>query len=373
MEAPSLSLSDDQQLAWLALMRAPNTGPRTLNPLLADTPDPQALFRHPPTQAPEQLRQYLRSPDWHSAEQDLAWLKSGNNHLLPITHADYPSLLQDLADPPPLLYLKGDPELLHLPQLGMVGSRNATRSAIQSAHQFAAFLAANGIAITSGMALGIDGAGHEGALQVQGKTLAVVGTGLDRIYPAKHRDLAHRIAEHGLLVSEFPPGTPPLPGHFPRRNRLIAALSVGVLVVEAALKSGSLITARLAAELGREVFAMPGSIHNPLSRGCHALIRDGAKLVETGEHIVEELAAGLGQLTANQSSEEPEETSTTLDAEHAELLDNMGYDPVSTDDLVARSRFSAAEVSSMLLLLELEGHVSSEQGGMFTRIGKLPL
>ena len=254
----------------------------------------------------------------------------------------------------------------------MVGSRHATRGGLDNARRFSRFLAQAGLCITSGLAKGVDAAAHQGALQ-GGTSIAVLGTGLDRVYPACNRDLAHELAEKGLLVSEFPPGTPPLRHNFPRRNRLIAALSLGTLVVEAALKSGSLITARLSAELGRDVFAIPGSIHNPLARGCHALIRDGAKLVESGDHIAEELASllhGSGAVDIEPMAEMTLERD--MDADHATLLECMGFDPVSVDQLVQRSPFSAAEISSMLLLLELQGHVSSETGGRFARLGNPP-
>jgi DNA processing protein len=361
---------EDSSLAWLALLRLPGCGPRTLIPLLTACPDAAELLRHPPAQVPDKLRNALRTPDWEQAEKDLRWLLDSGNQLLPLTSPHYPERLGELPDAPLALFLRGDPQWLQAPQIAVVGSRNATRGGLENAHRFSGFLSAAGITICSGLALGIDSAAHEGALQAPGSTVAVLGTGLDRVYPARHRDLAHRIAAQGLLVSEYPPGTPPLPQNFPRRNRIIAGLSLGTLVVEAALQSGSLITARLASELGREVFAIPGSIHNPMARGCHALIRDGAKLVETAEHIAEELASLLGGMPIpDASTHEDQASATGLDPDHVELLECMGFDPVSTDQLVTKSRFSAAEISSMLLLLELQGHVSSESGGLFTRLG----
>ena len=360
----------DSALAWLALLRLPGCGPRTLAPLLASCPDAAELLRHPPAQVPDKVRNALRNPDWDQAEQDLRWLVDSDNQLLPLTSPHYPELLRELPDAPLALFLRGDPHWLHTPQIAVVGSRSASRGGLENARRFSEFLSTVGITICSGLALGIDSAAHEGALQAQGSTVAVLGTGLDRVYPARHRDLAHRIAGQGLLVSEYPPGTPALPQNFPRRNRIIAGLSLGTLVVEAALQSGSLITARLASELGREVFAIPGSIHNPMARGCHALIRDGAKLVETAEHIAEELASQVGgTATPVLFAQEDTATEPGLEPDHAELLDCMGFDPVSTDQLVQKSRFSAAEISSMLLLLELQGHVSSEAGGLFTRLG----
>lgn len=367
------TLDEATEIAWLTLLNLEHVGPRTLNPLLENCPDPQQLLRHPPAEAGDALRQKLKSADLSKAEQDYVWLKANDCQLIPIGSALYPDALYALHDAPTALFVRGRHELLDMPQLAIVGSRNASRSGCDTTQQFARFLASHGITITSGLAMGVDGAAHQGALQGEGSTIAVLGTGLDRVYPARHRDLAHQIAEHGLLVSEFPPGTPPTPGNFPRRNRIIAGLSLGTLVVEAALKSGSLITARLSTELGREVFAIPGSIHNPLARGCHALIRDGAKLVESGEHIVEELGAQLGELARRSAPDEVDSESTkeAIDPDHQTLLDAMGNEPISTDELVINSGFRAEEVASMLLLLELQGHVLSESGGLFTRKARL--
>lgn len=365
-----MSAEPDSQRCWLGLIRAPGLGPATLLPWLQEGQDPCGLLASPP--AP--LRAALAEIPWQRVEQDLQWLGGARNHLVPIHSPDYPALLRDIADPPLALFVHGDPALLGLPQLAMVGSRNPTAGGRQTAHDFARYLGGAGLAITSGLAVGIDAAAHLGALDGGGVTLAVTGTGLDRVYPASHRELAHRIAERGALVSEFPPGTPPLPGNFPRRNRIISGLSVGTLVVEAALRSGSLITARQALEQGREVFAIPGSIHNPLARGCHALIRQGAKLVETAGDIAEELGSLLGGLSASGDAAPPPAPAaeTLADPEYRQLLDALGYDPVTVDGLVARTGFSAEAVSSMLLLLELEGHVSSSPGGFFVRNGNPP-
>ncbi len=363
----------DEAAAWCVLLRAPGIGCQTLNPLLAGGASAAALVARPPATVDAALRDYLREPDWAGAEADMRWLDAPRNALLTIADPAYPARLRELPNPPSALFLHGDPELLGLPQLAIVGSRSPSSGGRNNARAFAADLAAAGLVIGSGLASGIDAAAHEGALAVDGLTLAVTGTGLDRVYPARNRELAHRVAMNGLLVSEFPTGTPPLPANFPRRNRILAGLALGTLVVEAALQSGSLITARQAADAGREVFAIPGSIHNPLSRGCHQLIRSGAKLVETAAHVLEEIAPGLHGLALDTTpTAPPAEDSVTSDPAHATLLDAMGYDPVTTDQLVQRTGFPVAEVSSMLLLLEMQGHVSSAAGGMFTRVGKAP-
>lgn len=364
--------SEAELRAWLALLRAPDIGPRTLLPLLDQAPRPGTWFDMPPRAVPDRLRAYLRNPDWAGVDRDQAWLDETDRHLIAVDSERYPDLLRRLPDPPVALFVQGRVELLDLPQLAVVGSRNPTAGGRQTAQEFGRYLAAAGLAITSGLALGIDTAAHRGALQGRGTTIAVTGTGLARVYPASNRDLAHQIAVDGALVSEFPPDTPPKAAHFPRRNRLISGLSLGTLVVEAALKSGSLITARLALEQGREVFAVPGSIHNPLARGCHTLIREGAKLVETAQDIIEELAPLLGELSARIERDAPDSDSPAiaLDPDHRRLLEAMGHDPIAVDTLISRTGFLPEAVSSMLLLLELEGHVLSQSGGLFTRTGK---
>jgi DNA processing protein len=293
------------------------------------------------------------------------WLDSDAQHrVLCIGDSEYPAVLLQTADPPLLLYAQGRLELLQQRSLAIVGSRNASPQGVDNARSFAAHMSRQGWTIVSGLAFGIDGAAHEGGLAGPGSTVAVVGTGLDRVYPARHRPLAHRIAAAGLLVSEFAPGTPPLPENFPMRNRIIAGLSRGTLVVEAALQSGSLITARLAAEAGREVFAVPGSIHSPLSRGCHALIRQGAKLVESAADILEELQA--------QSDAAPaaEQDLPAGDADEQDpLLEALGHDPTNLDALGARTGWSTQELSARLLELELEGQVARLPGGLYQRRG----
>lgn len=294
--------------------------------------------------------------------------------MLPCTDPAYPSLLKQISDPPIALFLRGNASLLGNPQLAIVGSRNPSTEGRRNAEEFAAYLARCGLTITSGMALGIDAAGHRGALKAGGTTIAILGTGLDKVYPPSHRELCEEIAVKGLVVSEFPPGTPPLPHNFPRRNRLISGLSVGVLVVEAAQSSGSLITARLASEQGREVFAIPGSIHNPLARGCHRLIREGAKLVESAGDILEELAPLL-KLEPMRVLEQNQTRTTATAAEDPEyrlLLNSMDYAPTSVDALVERTGLTPDVVSSMLLMLELQGQVEAAPGGHYSRVNKRP-
>ncbi len=362
----------DELRRQLALLRAPGVGPRRRVELLRRYGDSDTLFRRAPSdnELKPALRDYFAAPDWAAVEGDLAWLEAPGRHLLQPGGDDYPPLLAELPDAP-LLFVHGAPALLAEPQLAMVGSRNPSRPGEETARDFARHLSRSGLVITSGLALGVDAAAHRGALDAGGQTIAVMGTGPDRIYPAANRELAHAIVDGaGALVSEFPPGTAPKAGHFPRRNRIISGLSLGVLVVEAALKSGSLITARLAMEQGREVFAIPGSIHNPLARGCHRLLRDGAKLVESGADVIEELAPQLRALLAYETAEDPPEgPPPALDSEYLQLLEAMGYESASIDTLVERSGLTAEAVSSMLLLLELQGLVASVPGG-YQRTGK---
>jgi DNA processing protein len=292
--------------------------------------------------------------------------------LLACTDPAYPPLLRQINDPPMVLFVRGEVNLLTQPLLAMVGSRNPSIEGKRNAEEFAAYLARCGLGIVSGMAMGIDAASHRGALKSGGATIAVWGTGLDKPYPPSHRDLAEEIAQRGLLVSEFPPGTPPLPYNFPRRNRIISGLCVGTLVVEAAQTSGSLITARLASEQGREVFAIPGSIHNPLAHGCHRLIREGAKLVESAGDILEELAPLLKLEPANAVDALPMAADTTDDPEYRLLLNSMDHAPTSIDSLVERTGLTPDVVSSMLLMLELQGQVEATPGGHYSRVTKRP-
>lgn len=312
---------------------------------------------------PRALSALLAGPDESKHKRDLDWLNSADHHLVTWNDPDYPVLLRETADPPIVVYVHGDRTILARAQLAIVGSRNPTPLGAQNAFSFARSFAQCGLVVTSGMALGIDAAAHRGALDAGGSTIAVAGTGLDRVYPPTHRDLAQAIAKQGALVSEFPIGTPVRAGNFPVRNRIISGLSLGVLVVEAALRSGSLITARLAADEGREVFALPGSIHSPLARGCHALIRQGAKLVETAEHVIEE----LGPLVALVRDEKPQprgpQSVAKLAAFERQLLDCLGYEPAHIDTVIDRSGLTADTVSSILLQLELRGLVLVGPGG----------
>lgn len=365
---------------WLALMHAPGIGPATFKTLLQHYGNPESVFdtqHHKPADIlSKPVLDYLRDPDWKAVEKDLAWQELPGNHILTFHDPLYPPLLREIPDPPPVLFISGNINLIANLQLAIVGSRNPSPVGKEVAYEFAALLGQTGLTITSGLALGIDAAAHHGALDNNGPTLAVMGTGLDQVYPARHQPLAKQIAASGVLVSEFAPGTPPLAENFPRRNRIISGLSLGTLVVEAALRSGSLITARLALEQGREVFAIPGSIHNPLARGCHQLIRQGAKLVENIQDIIEELGALSAAVLSSQAALSRRESTLNmspgpliLDPQHAYILDCLGSEPTSIDTLVERSGLTAETLSSILLVLELHNQVVSVHGGSYVRLG----
>jgi DNA processing protein len=302
------------------------------------------------------------------------WLAQPGHSLVRRGDEDYPELLAQIPNPPEQLWVNGDPAALHLPAIAIVGSRNPTRGGLGNAFDFARHLASAGFCIVSGLAQGIDAAAHRGALAAGARTVAFLGHGIDRVYPAVNRELAHEIAAHGALASEFPLGTPPRPERFPQRNRLISGLAFGTLVVEAARRSGSLITARLASEQGREVFALPGSIHNPLSRGCHSLIRQGAKLVETADDIVCELAPLAGHvLESTGEAAAAHRPVATADADYVKLKKQLGFDPVGIDAIVENSGLTIDQVSSMLLILELEGEVEALSGGRYVLLPQRPL
>jgi len=358
-------LASAELAAWLRLTES--VGPAAARRLLAMAGSPEAVFELAPAALDQALsgkqREAFKRPPEHLPEliaKAEAWLAEPNQQLMVLGDPDYPARLLATADPPLLLWLQGRRELLATPSLAIVGSRSPTAQGRDNARAFARALAHAGYTIVSGLALGVDGAAHEGALDAQGLTIAVVGTGLDQVYPPRNQALAARLLDGGgLIVSEYSLGTPVLPANFPRRNRVIAGLSQGCLVVEAAVQSGSLITARQAVEAGREVFAIPGSIHSPQSRGCHVLIRQGAKLVESAADVLEELPP----LGAPAPREEP------ADAPHEQqaLLDAMGFDPVSLDALMARCGWPAAELSAALLDLELDGQVARLADQLFQR------
>lgn len=366
-------MSDEELGAWLRLTLTPGVGNVTARKLLAAFGSAPGVFSTSvearSSVVGEKTARALAEPPetWAPAlEQALLWLASAQrHHVLTLGDAHYPSALLETADPPLMLYGVGQLETLgHPRKLAVVGSRNPTPQGAENARQFAQALAERGLCIVSGLALGVDGAAHEGALAAGGTTIAVVGTGADRVYPRRHLALAHRIAEQGLLLSEYPLGTAPLAPNFPKRNRIIAGLSLGTLVVEAAVQSGSLITAQLAVEMGRDVFAIPGSIHAPQARGCHALIRQGAKLVESAQDILEDLH--LATTAANGAAET--RAGNECEAERDPLLQALGHDPVGLDALQARTGLSTPELQTQLLTLELDGTVRRLPGGLFQRL-----
>ncbi|HYN53403.1 MAG TPA: DNA-processing protein DprA [Methylotenera sp.] len=356
---------------WISLSFVHGVGAQTFFQLLKAFGSPSNIYSASGKQLKEVVSEKIAAEIIKGIDEDaladsLTWLSQANNHLVTLADPDYPKALLEITDPPPLLYAKGNLALLNQPGIAIVGSRNASVQGEKNAEAFAEGLCGFGLCVVSGLALGIDGAAHRGALKANGSTIAVVGTGLDIVYPAKHRDLAHQIVQRGLIVSEFALGTPSKPQNFPKRNRIISGLSLGCLVVEANLQSGSQITARLAAEQGREVFAIPGSIHSPMSKGCHQLIKQGAKLVDSLQDIVEELDLNKNNSgTANViNSDEISKKTATLNP----ILDLMGYEPITLENLVQLSRLTVSEVSSMLMLLELQGSVASLTGGQFQKL-----
>jgi DNA processing protein len=311
----------------------------------------------------------VSSPDQRAIEAALSWLDKDSHHIVHYGGDDYPNMLTQQSGAPLMLFINGDIDALHLPSIAIVGSRNPTRGGARNAVDFSRHLARSGYTIVSGLAQGIDSAAHRGALDVKKPTVAFLGHGIDRVYPAQNYDLAHQIAECGALVTEYPLGAPPDKRHFPERNRLISGLTLGTLVIEAARRSGSLITARLAAEQGREVFALPGSIHNPLARGCHQLIRQGAKLVETAADISAELVPLAGHMQQNlMESTENKVLSTDDDDDYSDLRKILSHDPVSINQLEAQSGLTIDQLSSMLLILELRGEIEALSGGRYALI-----
>lgn len=360
--------------SWVALSLVQGLGSVTFCQLLLRFQSPQAIldasFSALRESVDKTVAEGIQQAKAHpKLAETLQWLAQPGNHLITLADADYPKRLLDIAQPPPVLYAKGHRETLRRPGLALVGSRHATPQGEATTEAFAESLCQAGFSIISGLALGIDGAAHRGALKASGATIAVVGTGLDIVYPARHKALAHQIAQQGLLLSEYPLGTPSIAHNFPRRNRIISGLSEGCLVIEANIDSGSLITAKCAIEQGREVFAVPGSIHSPVSKGCHALIKQGAKLVESTDDILSELThITRSTLLQTNRTDDTSACLANLPEEAQTVLTGMGFDPTYTDQLADRTGLSASQVSSMLTLLELEGLISTLANGQFQRL-----
>ena len=352
---------DAELASWLALNQIPGLGNEGLRRVLQTFGTPAHVFATPAHTLKQVIQPAVAeaiAQGWDKAvlAPIASWLDDPHNSIITLADSDYPQALLNIPDPPLLLYVKGRRELLNHPALAIVGSRNATPQGLSNAEAFAQAASAAGLCIVSGMAHGIDAAAHRGGLRGQGSSIGVVGTGLDKIYPSANRDLAHQLAQEGALISEFPLGTPPLAANFPRRNRIISGLSLGCLVVEASLQSGSLITARMALEQGREVFAITGSIHAPQTKGCHHLIKQGAKLVECAQDILEE----LGQFTTPPGQ-------TAVLNEHP-LFAHLGFDPVDMDSLSQRSGLTIEALSAILLQLELDGGIVTLPGGLYQRV-----
>ncbi len=358
----------DDLVYWLTLSRISGLGVTGFNKLLLAFGEPRAIFAAPVSalraHVPDAVANEIHHGPCHAvAEPVFSWLTYPGNALITLADQDYPAALLQIANPPPLIYLKGRRELLGRPAIAIVGSRHGTPQGLLDAHAFAATLSACGLCIVSGLALGIDAAAHRGGLAGISSTIAVVGTGLDIVYPRTNHPLAHDIAKRGLLISEFSLGTVAKSGNFPRRNRLISGLSLGCLIIEAAQRSGSLITARLAAEQGREVFALPGAIHSPLSKGCHALIKQGAKLVEGAQDILDEISWQSPAIIPQATNHD--ESPSVATPEREQLLSVMSHTPCDISTLATRSGLTAEVVCAMLLSMELGGEVAVLPGGLY--------
>ena len=367
-------MADEALANWLRLTLIPGIGGRTQRKLLAEFGLPEAIFaagyRALCTVTDDKTARLLLETDTASeVAQAQAWATGDHQCIITLADPEYPRALLEIPDPPTLLYVRGRTDLLSRPAIAIVGSRNPTPQGILNAESFAASLNESGLVIVSGLALGIDAAAHRGALAAQGNTIAFIGTGIDRTYPARNQELAHEIGTKGTIVSDFPIGTPAIASNFPRRNRMISGISRGVLVVEAAVESGSLITARLAVEQGRDVFAIPGSIHSPQAKGCHKLIKQGAKLVETAQDILEELGWTAQFPQGITTTATPVQDSDHL-PDRQKLLLQMGFDPCRLDDLLARSGLPADVLSVLLLHLELEGTIASLPGNCYQQLRK---
>mgnify|MGYP001255328045 FL=1 len=367
-------ISDPGLASWLQLTLTPGLGAATLRKLLSQFGLPEKILAASRAElarfaSAEALQALDSDPVAKAVERALTWLEQPGNIIVTLADAAYPKLLLEITDPPAVLYCRGRTDLLNKPALALVGSRNATAQGNSNAEQFARSFSTAGLTIVSGLAQGIDAAAHRGGLAGEGSTIAVLGTGVDITYPQGNAALAAEIAARGLLLSEFPLGTKALAHNFPRRNRLISGLSQGCLIIEAALASGSLITARASAEQGREVFAVPGSIHSPLSKGCHALIKAGAKLVESAEDVLAELSAfsRTGLASSRAAARATVASGSTAGADEP-LLACMGFDPVDVDSLCARAGLPAERISAELLRLELAGHVAVLPGGLYQRL-----
>ena len=346
--------------AWAIVSQISGLGNEGLRRLLQNFGSPEAILAAPIAELsrivkPSVAQAISRAPNEIDLSPIETWLADANNHIVTAADHEFPQALLNTADPPLVLYVKGRLDLLNAPALAIVGSRSASVQGLRNAEAFAQTLSDAAICIVSGMAHGIDSAAHKGALKGQGSSIAVVGTGLDKVYPAANRDLAHLLAEQGAIISEFPLGTPPVASNFPRRNRIISGISAGCLVVEASLQSGSLISARMAVEQGREVFALPGSIHSPQSKGCHFLIKQGAKLVESAQDILEEMGLVFTKPIISVTEEHP-------------MFAHLGFDLVDLDSLCQRSGLTIPALSAILLQLELDGKVATSPGGLYQRI-----
>lgn len=364
-----VNIEDSDVALWIALNQIAGLGNASICQLLTKFGSPEAIFSAKSHQLREVIdeniaHKILSGVNIEAIQPTLDWLQNDSTHVVTLADSTYPQALLEISNPPVLLYAIGNLHWLNQPCIAMVGSRSSTPQGEKNAEEFAASLCNHGLCVVSGMALGIDGAAHRGALKSNGATIAVVGTGLDIVYPSRHRDLAHKITERGLIVSEFPLGTPSKAQNFPRRNRIISGLSLGCLVVEANVDSGSLITARLAIEQGREVFAIPGSIHSPVAKGCHQLIKQGAKLVECTADILEELknlhpnVSPLGLMS--EISQNPSKPNTVLDC--------MGFDPVNFETILTVSGLTTEVLSAMLMVMELEGKITTLSGGKYQRL-----
>jgi len=375
-------MSDTTRASWLHLLNAPGLGFVRISQLIAQYGDVQQILSQktfaPELKIPQAAVNHLQKADDDDIKQELSWLEKPDNHLLTLDDPLYPPQLKQISDPPIVLFVKGHIDTLLMPQLAVVGSRNASKGGLLNAQAFCYDLATKGLAITSGLATGIDTQSHQAALDAQGKTIAVMGTGINTIYPKQNQNLAKTIAKQGAVVSELPFNTPPHANNFPRRNRIIAGLSLGTLVVEAANKSGTLITARLSMENNRPVMAIPGSIHNPMAKGCHQLIKQGARLVESAHDIMEELApyiemlseqlqSSLSQLNHDKLELADKTPNIELSQSQQLIFDHLDFNPISFDDIVAQTKLSGAEVASGLLIIELSGLIEKLPGAKYQK------